>query len=686
MAKVKYEVAFDPRVVAPNEAGNVKVNTLALKKVEDVFTRFENMRIYTKGGESYDLIYRLDKLFRMYSLIRRSSDHSYKGNAKIFMPIARKAVNTTESSVTGALLGRDEYFSVEIEDINDAIRKEMSDKAFQVLMSYSNDEKIPSQLRLAIKQCLIYGYTVVETVFSKEEFTQMFRKIEDKPVLAKDGSPAFVQMIGDPNTMVPVPPTRTTKFIEQRIVMEKPRIEARDIYKMYFNLFINDPEQDDIIYLDGMSAQDLLIAAEQGIYNKEAVKKLIQGQGTYNSSSRDGSDRSETYIGNNSDDKGVTRLFSIKRFQGLFSSEDQSGGDTIHYQYFIDIGEDREVLQVRKNRLISQSKTFSFATWDIMLNEFCSDGVIDPIMAINLEINDKENQSLDAVTFQNLSPWLKDRKSNIKPSDVALATRKAHHMIETNSMDGLKKMQVASDVTHVNLEIERLTTTANKMAGSMNTASGSPSGTSADRSGKALQTLISRGDAQNSSFIIQFEKTLMQPALQKMWDMIVLFSNDEKVIDVMVNDKKTGEKKKINVIEIGGRGIIKVSGGSHALKERQIRDEILEFVSILQSNDKFMEMADVVPILQDLARFSNQDMSKYVNPENLYNKLMGMINQLQGVLGQQGSTMETMNTEISRLRGELSQTARTNMQNPAPEDLKKEILAGMPAQGGQPVG
>ena len=54
---------------------------------------------------------------------------------------------------------------------------------------------------------------------------------------------------------------------------------------------------------------------------------------------------------------------------------------------------------IRKNPILAAlqshvlEKTFSFCTYDIMINEFASDGVIDPIMPINIEVNDKENQS-----------------------------------------------------------------------------------------------------------------------------------------------------------------------------------------------------------------------------------------------------------------------------------------------------
>jgi uncharacterized coiled-coil protein SlyX len=384
--------------------------------------------------------------------------------------------------------------------------------------------------------------------------------------------------------------------------------------------------------------------------------------GVTNDTSSQGSGK--TYVSEQRIGHKEREQYEVLRFQGLFTTKDETTGVLKRKQYWIDIGEREHVLRVQESPIIGQAKTFCFCNIDPMIGEFCTDGVIAPIKGINYEINDKENQSLDGLTYALNAPWEILRNSGVTDSDIEEASYTPHKPLFVKEPNSIRKVAVNIELGHVNTEIMRLNNTADNVAGSTSVASGAPTGTQVDRSGKAIGLLQSQTRSQFSKMVRRFERNIIEKSLQKTFDQIMQFSDDDIITELF--DGKSSERSifKQRVHEIVGRYNIRVSAGSQYLKEREMRDAILEFMSIAGTNDAFIGMVDPEQVLLDVARTSPKNMEKYVNPENAYNSLKQKIEQLNQMVEQQNGELQKYSKEISRLGGELQQTQRANMANP----------------------
>lgn len=660
---------INPDLMPPNLAGRAKLDEKARKVVTDTFNTYDKMRQVTQGGVSYCLTDLWDELYRVYMAIRNDDDHNYQGMAKVFMPVARRAVNVIESEASNALFGRADYFSVDPEGAYDN-NKDMANRSFQVQMYYSKREDYVSEYELALKQALIYGCTAVESVFHVDKYTGIERvREEEEQVDPNTGEPIIGSVSKKPMTKDKI----KTYKIEKEIT--RPRVEARDIYRMYINILCTDPSKDDIIYREEISANDLLKRVEEGVYNKAAVTEMLrsapQHKGNVGTKSTGGQGEGKTFVSEARDGAKERDQYEVLRYQGLFCIEDEEGLPRIKKQFWIDIGEREHVLRLQESPIIGEYKTFSFCNVDSMVSEFCTDGVIAPIKHINYEINDKENQSLDGLTFTLNAPFEVVKGSGLSDSDIELAYYTPHKALWVKEPNTIRKVTASFDLNHINSEIQRLNQTADTVSGSTAIAAGAPTGTQVDRSGKAIGLLQAQSKAQFSKFVRKFERHIIQSSLQKAFDLIMQFSDDE--IEIELFDEKSQEKSpfKQKVHELVGRFNISVSSGSQYLKEREMRDSIMEFMSIAGSNDVFMRVIDPVAVLTDIAKSSPKNMERYINPENMYNQLREEIERLNKTLEQQTQEVKMYSNEIKRLTGELKQTERSQMSNP-PANARRE--------------
>jgi len=660
MAK-KLDRLFDPDIIPENRAGTMKVAMKAKETVLRLFDQYDNMRAYIRGGFQINITEEWDELYRIYKATYCQNDHNYDGKAKLFMPEGRRAVNIVEAESSNAFFSREDYFSVDAKG-SESDNQDMARKAFATIKYFSDKEDFVSEYDIANKQALIYNCTCVENVVFKERIEGLFRKLDVVPILDEESGEPLISPEGQVETRKEF----NIYSIDEDV--QSIRVEARDIYRMYINHLSNDPEKEDLIYRDSMSKQQLLEMAERGVYNENAVRTLIKRVPSFNNfsgtkSTHEAGDGKPTEgsIFQKDETDNIDK-YEVLRFQGLFTTQDEKTGEKLHQQYWIDIGERNEVLRVIKNPLLGGYKTFSLVNYDTMLNEFYSDGVISPIKSLQYEINDKENQSVDGLTFDLNAPFEVLKGSGIKASDIMQIRKVANKAIFVKEMNSIRKVSAPVPLAHLNNELMRLGATIDKVTGATSLAGGSPTGTQADRSGKSLSILQNQTRSQFSKYVRKFEKKLLERSMQKCWDMVVQFFDDTIEIEIMGEDNKpTAHKQRIS--EIVGRFNIRVTSGSQFLKERQIRDSILEFLSILGINDLFMQMVDAPKMLVDIAKSMPNNMEKYIDSENLVNKLMQQIQQLQSTVELAGENNKNLVSDNVRLKGELQQTDRAAAAN-----------------------
>ncbi len=656
MAKNK-RYLFNPQITPKNIAGNSdKIDEKAKKFVLDLFDIYESQRELTQGGVSYKITDLWDELYRIYMCIRNDDDHNYEGQARVFMPVGRRAVNVVNSETSNALFSREDYFSIDPVGKTDI---DMANTAFKTLKFYSDQEDYVSSFELIDKQNEIYGCTVSEVVYDIDIYNNIERRAVDVPVMSVMGD-EMVDANGTPQT------EKKYELYKVESEVHRPKIIARDIYRVYCNLLADDPAKYDVIYKDEMSAQKLLEMAELGVYSKSAVKRLLKKSPTGSLSA--GQDEQvgdgKTVVGdmaNGSKDGN----YEILRFQGLFTVENEDTGVKIRKQFWIDIGEQNEVLRLQENPLIGQDKTFTFCNYDTMISEFATDGVITPLRGLNYEINDKENQSLDGLSFSLNAPFEVLKSSGLDDSDIEEIYNTPHKPLYVREPNSIRKIEARFDLAHINAEISRLNSYADNVAGATSLAAGSPTGTQADRSGKALGILQDQTRSQFSKYVRKFERRMISVSLQKVFNLILQFSDDE--IPLKLEDDGSIFMQKVS--EITGRYNIRVDGGSQYLKERDMRDSILEFISVASSNDVFMGMLDHEAVLKDIAKASPHNMESYIDPESLYNKQKQQIDQLNQVVEQSNEQIKSLGGEVKRLNGELKQTDRSNMSS-SPQNSK----------------
>ena len=654
---------INPELMPPNLAGkSEKLDEKARNAVLDTFNTYDKMRSIVQGGVEYRLEDHWDELYRVYMAIRNDDDHNYQGMAKVFMPVARRAVNVIESEGSNALFGREDYFSIDPEGAYDN-NKDMSNRAFQIQLYYSNREKYVSEYELAFKQLLIYGCTAVESMFHVDTYTGIERVREEEQQLDPETGEVIIGSVSKKPKMKDK--IKTYKVDKE---INRPRVEARDIYRMYVNILCNDPSKDDVIYREEISANRLLQLVEEGVYRADVVNEMLKNRPMHiNNSgieSRTGLGDGKTAVGDTKEGHHEYSNYEVLRYQGLFCIEDEEGIPKIKKQFWIDIGEREHVLRLQESPVIGEYKTFRFGNADSMISEFCTDGVIAPIKHINYEINDKENQSLDGLSFVLNAPFEIVKGSGLSDSDIEQAYFVPHKALWVKESNSVRKVTASFDLNHINSEIQRLNQTADTVAGSTSIAQGAPTGTQVDRSGKAIGLLQAQSKAQFSKLIRKFERDVIQASLQDVFNLIMQFSDDE--IEIELFDEKSNEKTpfKQKVHELVGRFNIRVSAGSQYLKEKEMRESIMEFMSIAGTNDVFMRVIDPVVILTDIAKSSAKNMEKYINPENMYNQMREEIEQLNKMLEQQTNEVKAYAGEVKRLTGELQQTDRSNMANP----------------------
>lgn len=657
--KKRLEALFNPDLVPDNYAGNEDVAKKAKMMVIDLLEAYDNQRNILQGNQQINITARWDELYRIYRAIYDVTDHNYDGNANVMFPVARRSVNIIESEASNALFSRDDYFSVEAEG-NDPDNVDMARRAFQILKYYSDNEGYVDEYELANKQCLIYGCTAVENRLQKDEYKGMYRALKEVPELDEQtGQPKI-----DLNTQKPMT-RKEYKIIEETGVIERPRIEALDIYRLYINMFSNDPEKEDIIYRDSISSQTLIKLAEQGVYNADAVSELIKSPSTWDKkpfgrTAQDGAGKTVVSEAQNQNQK--TDNYEVLRFQGLFTIEDEEKGERLQKQFWIDIGERKHVLRVQENPLLGGFKTFSLVNYDSMISEFYTDGVIDPIKAIQYEIDDKENQSLDGVSNALNAPVLMLKSAGIKRTDVSESRYIPHKIIETRDMNALQKQVVPINLGHLNSELQRLNSIADNVTGAVSATAGIPTGTQADRSGKALGILQGQARSQFSKFIRKVERRLIERSLNKMWQIIMQFVDDSIEIELL---GENGEKSTWaqRVPEIVGKFNIRVRGGSEYLKEKDNRESMLEFMSVLGMNEAFMQAIDPIDLLKDIAKASPRDYSKYIKPDNLYQKQRSQIQQLTQLVEQLQAMKAPKTVTQKTMGGEQTQEAMMGAMN-----------------------
>jgi hypothetical protein len=665
--KIEYQELFDPELVPDDFSGNKKVAQMAVDHTVAVFERYRDMRCFMRGGKQIDLTDEWDKNYRIYKGIYLKRDHSYDGNAEVFNPELRKAVNTIESEASNALFGREDYFSVEDRG-NTPDSQEMSREAFGTLQYYSDLEDYKYNYELAMKQCLIYGETWVEDVYDRNKVNGIYRQKREEIVLDINTGEPVIGPDGQPVTNI--------TFDMVKVDEDKPtiRVEVRDIYRMYINHLLDDPEKDDIVYRDSLTVQELLEHVERGVYNKKAVEAMISNVPTYGEMTTqdiDGSGEGRTFLDDiNTVHKDSESIhYEVLRFQGLFTTKD-SNGKRIKRQFWIDIGERGHCLRCIENPIIGGFKTFSGCNYDSMPGEFSSDSVISPYQKLQFQMNDKENQSLDGLTFNLNGPVEVLQGAGVKASDLIAARKQPNKVIFTKVKDSVRKITVDVPLNHLNNEQVRLQSMIQSGTGATSLAAGAPTGTQVDRSGKALGTLLSQTRSQFSKFVRKFEKRMIERSLQKAWDIILQFFDDEILIPVQGSDGTVTSKFQ-SPSQIIGQYQVSVSTGSQYLKEREYRDSILELLSVAGISDKFMETLDVVPMFQEIARSLSPKLAKFINPDNLINRQSQLIQQLQQALQSVGDQNKVLFEEAKRLQGELKQTDRAAAATPGPIEKRE---------------
>jgi len=660
---------YDEALLSDDLSGSKRVSHKAIEHVVDLFEKYRDMRRFRRGGKEIDLAREWDVRYRIYKGIYLQSDHSYDGEATVFNPVLRKSVNVIESEAGNALFGREDYFSVDARG-NDADSIEMAREAFGTLKYYSDQEDFVYNFELAMKQALIYDSTWVETIYAKDKITGVYRQKVIEPVTdPESGDPLFDES--------GVPITRTN-FKIRKIDEDKPtiKVEVRDIYRMYVNHLKDDPEGDDIIYRDEMTAQKLIEMRDRGVYNSSAVNKLLKMNPVYGerpTQDVDGTGDGKTFMDDiaTSNDNKDSSSYEILRFQGLFTTENEETGVKYRKQFWIDIGERSECLRCIVSPVIGGYKTFSGCNYDSMVGEFNSDSVISPYQDLQFQMNDKENQSLDGLTFNLNGPLEVLQASGIKQSDISQSRKQPNKVLMSKQMDSVRKITVDVPLSHLNNEQIRLENMMQSGTGATSLAGGSPTGTQVDRSGKALGTLLTQTRSQFSKFVRKFEKRMIEKSLQKSWDIIIQFFDDEILIPIQGSDGVVTSKLQ-TPSEIVGQFKINVSTGSQFLKEREYRDSILELLSVAGINDKFIETLDIVPMLQEIAMSLSPKLARFINPDNLVNKQSQMIQQLQQALENVGEQNKDLYEESKRLQGELKQTDRAAASIPGP--IEKEEL------------
>ena len=493
------------------------------------------------------------------------SDSFYKGKAKVRNPVLHQAVERIVPKIDKVNFPPDgEFLGIKPKDTNDDISEDDAKATESLIKQQFVDTNVRSKLIGVYRDLCIYGTVFLKTFWDKRT-VQRFKKIDGKRERIFD------------------------------VVYDNPDFYCPNIWDIYI-----DPKDEN---LEGWLIEKIPVKftdlwdlrkqtneetkEEEGLYNKSALVELRDFSIKQDSDDKDKNESQElTGVGGHTYGPHEQKLFLWQAWGDIpkwyfTGSEKDREERTVVRNALIEIATTESgkgvVLRIVDNPFDHGEKPYLRGRYIRVNNKAYGLGVMSVNIPLEAKINTLVNQLIDMQTFNLKRKWIIDRSANINQSDLQDVN---NQVIETDLMSGIKDIAPADFSASAQREIEQTKLDVQDSTGASKLLSGTPSGSSLDRTAAGVATVVSGGLEKFELVVTQFQEDVMKQLVRHYWMLDQQFLPNGRAV------------------AITGKGIIKVDPSEIALDGFD-----LNFLGVRELGEKEFKVNALNILLQNLTPY-----------------------------------------------------------------------------------
>lgn len=462
------------------------------------FSRLRNKMGYEKDWQDFENSY-----------FNGTNDY-YDGNAKVRVPVLHQAVERIVPKMDKVIFPNDgQFIALAAKDPENNLEVQAAEAATELIIQQFKDADARRKLIAVYRALCIYGTVFLKTHWNykeKERFSRKDGKRERTPVLMFDG-PDFYNVdiwdfFADPKD------EDLEGSVIERIKMDwmdiwKQRVEeeggtADGIYKNVndvkgvFTKRTTDSEQQLSEEVKGLSQH------EYGPHENKVCVYEYWGDVPKYFFTRSFEDKENLEMVENA--LIVIATSNDARDAGAKGSESGSG----------------VCLRITDNPFDHNEKPYLRARYINVDGRLYGVGVMGVSICLEMELNTLRNQLMDMRTFMLKNKWLRERTAGIHDWQL---TDLANLIIDTDDVAGLKPLTPpdfsATAITNESV----IKQDVYDSTGASPLLSGTPSGSSLDRTASGIATVVQGGLERFELVVTLFEEEAMKKAVEKFWQL-----------------------------------------------------------------------------------------------------------------------------------------------------------------------
>ena len=491
------------------------------------------------------------------------SDDFYKGLSRVKVPALHQAVERVVPKMDKVLFPPDgEFLGVAAKDQNDDLAVDDAQAVSSLIKQQFKDVDVRSKLIGIYRSLCIYGTVFIKTFWDKREQRRFKRE---------DGK-------------------RVEKFVT---VFDNPDFYSPDIWDVYA-----DPKDEN---LEGWVIEKVPVefndlwnlrkrkenGQEVGLYDAKTLEELRDMSVAKDQDDRDKLDSERTKgLGGHKFGPHQQKLF-LWQAQGnvpkwfLTKNEEDRKEKTTVENAIIEIvttdGMQGKFLRVDDNPNDHGEKMIKRGRYIRIDGRLYGLGMMSVNIPLEAELNTIRNQLIDMQTFNLKRKWIVDRNANVTESELQNVNNK---IVYTDLMSGLKDIAPADFSASGSAHMRQIMQDIEDSTGASKLLSGTPSGTSLDRTAAGVATVVQGGLERFELVVTQFQEEIMKPLVKQFW---------------MLNQQFLPEGRDIAMT---GKGIIRVRPEEIALEGFD-----LNFLGVRELGEKEFKINALNILLQNLSPF-----------------------------------------------------------------------------------
>jgi hypothetical protein len=315
---------------------------------------------------------------------------SYMGRSNLVLPHIRNMVERIVGRIVQQLVGREDFFGVMPTKWTDEDKAEV---VRAVMFAQMEEEGFRRETALCIRDAVILG-----TAFKKMRWQY---EVENTNVPVYQGDEWMVGPNGP--EMKPV----YSQKVMPRVIHNRPRGERLNPFNLFLDPAAQTLDDTDTVEETQLSVTDIFRLADLGIFNKDAVTRVLNQPGENGKSNLPTAGYRQIYdlalgLQGERRDRG-TDYYCYKEFWGWFpleAKDEREAARTRMERVCIGVlGTGEECVRLERNPTLQQKKPYQRGVIIEVPGQFYGDSPVKAAIPQWMELNDCRNQANDARTF-----------------------------------------------------------------------------------------------------------------------------------------------------------------------------------------------------------------------------------------------------------------------------------------------